>query len=89
MPYVQRAPRRHASRRRIKRRFLRGVLFLVVIVAATYALNFFFGISQYSPTNAPTSAEDQTRDLLMKKLQEAEKSGKTVPTQAPTPSKKR
>lgn len=79
MPYVShRSSRKHASIRRVKRRIKRGILFVVVILAATYALNFFFNLSQYVPALNGPAQNDQ--ELILRKLQEASKKADQLPT---------
>ena len=84
MPYVShRTSRKHESIRRVKRRIKRGILFIGVILAATYALNFFFNLSQYVPNlNSPT-ANDQ--ELILRKLEEASKKSNEFPKAPPRP----
>jgi hypothetical protein len=51
--------------RRLRRRLKRGIMLVVVIIAATYALNFFFQLGQYMPIlNEP---KDLDREMMLKK----------------------
>jgi len=82
VPYVSsRSPRRAASMRQLKKKFKRAVLFVVVIIAATYALNFFFKLGTYLPTSGANSSQDAERELLMKKLEDAGKKAGQIPAQ--------
>ncbi len=86
MPYVShRSSRKHASLRRFKRRIKRGVLFIVVILAATYALNFFFNLGQYVPILSSPGQNEQ--DQLLRKLEEASKKANQLPA-IPVPKKR-
>lgn len=83
MPYFpRRSPRKHASIRRLRKRVNRAVLFLFVIIAATYALNFFFKLEQYLP-DTKNQATGLDRDVLLKKLEEAGKKPRQAPAQSP------
>ena len=82
MPYVSsRSPRRAASIRMLKKKFKRAVLFIVVIIVATYALNFFFKLGTYLPSSGANSPQDAERELMMKKLEEAGQKAGQIPAQ--------
>ena len=82
MPYVSsRSPRRAASMRMLKKKLKRAVLFIVVIIVATYALNFFFKLGTYLPSAGAKSPQDAERELMMKKLEEAGQKAGQIPAQ--------
>jgi len=67
--------------RMLKKKFKRAVLFVVVIIVATYALNFFFKLGTYLPTGGASSPQDAERELLMKKLEDAGQKAGQIPAQ--------
>jgi hypothetical protein len=82
VPYVSssRFSRKHALMRHFRKRFARVVLFIVVIIVATVALNFIFKLGDYFP-GSTKSMEDRQREDLMKKFEEAGKKAGQIPPQ--------
>ena len=65
-------PRRQAAARHLRRRIKRGLWLIVVILAATFALNFFFNLGRYMPK--VDEPKDLDREIqLRKKILDGEK----------------
>ncbi len=64
--------------RQLRKRFKRVVLLAVVIVAAAFALNFYFNIGDYRPPGA--KVPDKKREVIMKKFEnDGQKAGQIPP----------
>ena len=67
MPYVPyHRSRKHAAISLYKKRLRMGLMLVLFVIAATYALNFFFDIGRYMPN--VHEPKDLEREKLIKKL---------------------